>query len=461
MKLKNYFFMLAIFVYYASSAIAQGVAINTDGSDADASAMLDVSSTSKGLLLPRMTNDQRNSISNPAAGLMIFNTDVNILQFYNGSSWLNINLNSEPVATNVDFSGLLIDNQTLTGSYTYSDNESDTEGTSTFQWYRADDASGTNQIAISGETDITYVLTSDDVNKYISFEVTPIAQTGTTSGIPVKSAYQGSIINNAAPTASNVSISGDLNQGKILTGSYTYNDTDGDAEGSSTYQWYRADDASGTNQIAISGATDIIYLLTSDDLNKYISFEVTPIAQTGTATGSAVISSYQGSIATIDIGSYYQGGIVFYMDGNGGGLLCSITDMTSSPYGSYIITGASGSSVGDGQANTTAIINAEGGSGNYAAWYCGDYSYDGYSDWYLPSLGEVNLIYDNRSTINTTASQISGGSSISQFGNMWSSTESPSDKKNKARIVSLNSGVALDKDKSSSSGYHVRAVRSF
>jgi len=52
-----------------------------------ASALLDVSSTTRGLLPPRMTGVQRDAISSPAAGLMIYNTTTNKLNFYNGTAW--------------------------------------------------------------------------------------------------------------------------------------------------------------------------------------------------------------------------------------------------------------------------------------------------------------------------------------------------------------------------------------
>ena len=56
------------------------IGINNDGSTPDASAMLDVKSTLKGVLVPRMTIAQRDGISNPAKGLMVYCTDKN--QFY-------------------------------------------------------------------------------------------------------------------------------------------------------------------------------------------------------------------------------------------------------------------------------------------------------------------------------------------------------------------------------------------
>jgi hypothetical protein len=74
-------FMLLLF----SSALFAQVGINNDGSTPDPSAMLDVKSTSKGILVPRMTAEQRDAISNPAIGLLIFCTDNNQYYFNQGT----------------------------------------------------------------------------------------------------------------------------------------------------------------------------------------------------------------------------------------------------------------------------------------------------------------------------------------------------------------------------------------
>ncbi len=75
-------------VLLVRTTIGQGVAINTDGSAADASAMLDIKSTDDGILIPRMTQAERNSISSPATGLLIYQSDNTPgYYFYDGSSW--------------------------------------------------------------------------------------------------------------------------------------------------------------------------------------------------------------------------------------------------------------------------------------------------------------------------------------------------------------------------------------
>ncbi len=68
--------LVAAIVLMAAGSTFSQVAINTDGTSPDNSAMLDVKSTTKGMLAPRMTQAQRIAITSPAAGLMIFQTDV-------------------------------------------------------------------------------------------------------------------------------------------------------------------------------------------------------------------------------------------------------------------------------------------------------------------------------------------------------------------------------------------------
>ena len=61
--------------------------IGVGTSTPDASALFDLTSTTRGLLPPRMTTAQRDAISTPATGLVIFNTDLNLLEIFNGTLW--------------------------------------------------------------------------------------------------------------------------------------------------------------------------------------------------------------------------------------------------------------------------------------------------------------------------------------------------------------------------------------
>ncbi len=69
---------------------AQSVAINTDGSLPSSSAMLDVKSSSKGILIPRTSSSSRLAIVSPAKGLMIYDTTTSSFWYHNGSAWAEI-----------------------------------------------------------------------------------------------------------------------------------------------------------------------------------------------------------------------------------------------------------------------------------------------------------------------------------------------------------------------------------
>ncbi len=79
-----------IFLLNTAKLNGQSLSINTDGSTANASAMLDVKSTIKGVLIPRMTSAQRIAIASPATGLQVYDTDLNLLYFYNGAAWTGL-----------------------------------------------------------------------------------------------------------------------------------------------------------------------------------------------------------------------------------------------------------------------------------------------------------------------------------------------------------------------------------
>src|SRR5438045_267752 len=90
------YFLLLSFLAHSQSG---GVAINKTNTPADASAMLDVSSTSApylGMLIPRMSTTSRNSIAAPATGLMIYNTDCGINEYYTGTCWVSTGQNLRP-----------------------------------------------------------------------------------------------------------------------------------------------------------------------------------------------------------------------------------------------------------------------------------------------------------------------------------------------------------------------------
>jgi len=85
----SYCLLFVLFGFLSDSAYSQGAAVNTTGASADPSAILDLSSNNSGILIPRMTEAQKNSINTPATGLMIYQTDgATGFWYYDGNVWL-------------------------------------------------------------------------------------------------------------------------------------------------------------------------------------------------------------------------------------------------------------------------------------------------------------------------------------------------------------------------------------
>ncbi|MBI4648152.1 MAG: tail fiber protein [Bacteroidia bacterium] len=115
----------ALWFALSSPAQQKAVSINETGASPDNSAILDISSTAKGLLIPRMTSAQRNSISSPAEGLLIYNISRKSSEFYTGTEWAS----ATPAGTIIPYAGdtatvpagWLLCNGTAISRVTYSD----------------------------------------------------------------------------------------------------------------------------------------------------------------------------------------------------------------------------------------------------------------------------------------------------------------------------------------------------
>ena len=121
--------------------------------------------------------------------------------------------------------------------------------------------------------------------------------------------------------------------------------------------------------------------------------------------------------SVLEVGQQFGGGVIFYIDASGEhGLVAAEQDIgtTIKWANSFSNTNVSYSDVGKGSDNTTAIINLL-GSGSYAASACRELSANGYTDWFLPSKNELNLLNQKRELV--------GGFSIDYY---WSSSEQDS-----------------------------------
>jgi len=91
-------FLIAFTILFLGEAKAQiGIGTNTP----DASAILDITASAKGLIVPRMTTAERNSsILSPTAGLLIYNTTSSALELSNSSSqWINLDAGATTAVT--------------------------------------------------------------------------------------------------------------------------------------------------------------------------------------------------------------------------------------------------------------------------------------------------------------------------------------------------------------------------
>jgi len=77
-----------LFFFFSTKCFLQAVGISEVAITPDASCILELNSTTKGLLITRMTEAERDAIGSPAQGLIIYNTTSNLFNFYNGTTWL-------------------------------------------------------------------------------------------------------------------------------------------------------------------------------------------------------------------------------------------------------------------------------------------------------------------------------------------------------------------------------------
>ena len=319
--MKQIFTFLALVVFTATTYAQVGIGTTNPNT----SAALDITSTTKGLLMPRMTNAQRLAIVSPAAGLQVFVTDFDGgFMFYDGTKWGTLS-----------FTKTIPDAPTITGV-----------------------TSGNAEVTVS------YTAPSSD---------------------------GGSAITSYTATSSPGGITGTVSQ-------------------------------AGSGSITVLGLTNgVTYTFTVTATN---------------AIGTSVVSDDSNSVVPVApiVGDFYQGGVVFYIFqstdtgyvvGETHGLIAAVSDQIPGirwHNGTDFVIGTTGTVIGTGAVNTATIITAQGGlETSYAAGLARAYNGGGYTDWFLPSKDELNTMYTNRATINTTASANSGSNFTTNY--YWSSTE--------------------------------------
>ena len=332
MKTKTTLLSLLLVLIGLNTTNAQ-VGIGTTSPDASAS--LELQSTTKGFLPPRMDSDARNNINSPAEGLTIYNTDEKCLQWYDTNGWYD----GCSGATYGVITSLDCDNATNNGTLT------------------------NGQTAAGVDSEIAY--TGGNGLSYSDQEVNSTGVTGLTAT---------------------------LSAGNFATGA-----------GSLTYTITGTPASDGTASFAINIG-----------------------GQTCSLTRTVNQAPPQ------QVGDFRDGGVVFYIFQSGDpgyvagethGLVCAVENQSSgAEWGcnGTSISGAGSNGIGSGADNTSAILASCLQSG-IAAELCDNYTGGGYSDWFLPSKDELDLMYQNKTTIDATA----GANEGSGFGGVyyWSSTE--------------------------------------
>ena len=145
------------------------------------------------------------------------------------------------------------------------------------------------------------------------------------------------------------------------------------------------------------------------------------------------------------------GGIVFYDKGSYSDgwrfLEAAASDTATVIWGGYgTVLGGTSTGIGTGKANTEAIVNKL-GAGNYAAYVCYNWIFDGYDDWFLPSKDELNELYKQKDTVG-----------VFKGGGYWSSSESDS---SSAWGHGFHGGGQDRYYKDVDYSRHVRAIRAF
>jgi len=380
------------------------VGINTDGSQPDNSAMLDVKSTIKGLLIPRMTIANRDVISNPATGLLVFCTDNN--QYYTNKGTPSIP-NWIIIST---------------------------------QWLQNGDDIGysTGKVGIGTTSPVWQVDVTGDIN---------YSGTLRKNGVPVVTGVStvtaSSPLNSSGGATPNLTIlqSSSSQNGYLSSADWTTFNNKVSSQwttgGSSAIYYNGGSVGIGTSTPAASALVEI-----TSTSKGFLPPRMTTAqrdAITSPVAGLTIYNTskncnetYNGSSwvsNTHYIGESYGGGIVFYIYDNGqhGSIAATANQSTAIRWygGSNTNTRARADGVGAGLKNTSIIIANQGSvDGNtFAATVCNEYSVTvggvTYGDWYLPSKYELNLLYLQKAVVGGFANNYYWSSFEASATNAW------------------------------------------
>lgn len=383
--MRKLLFLLPVLLI-AQFCAAQNVGIGTNTPNANAA--LDISSSSKGLLVPRMDSVSRKNIA-ATNGLMVYDTTTKCFWYHDGARWVNM-----PPRGN------------STGDVLYWNGAA---------WAVLPAGQGGQYLTLTPGTLVPAwsAVSSSGGNNISTQNVTNVAPTTAVSG--------GSIVSDggAAITARGVVWSTSPNPTIALT--------------------TKTNDGSGIGNFT-SNLTGLTPAAT-----YYVRAYATNI--NGTSYGNQLSFA---TFSNFTIGQTYGGGKIFYIDGTGQhGLIVSPDDLSIGIQWNNLATNqtfANGLAIGTGTANTNTIITEQ-GVGSYAASLCRDfYNGGGFTDWFLPSLYELNQLFLRRTTLGIGTNTYWSSSEIDNY-NAWA--------------IDFSQPGPNQYSSSKWSGWTVRAVRKF
>jgi hypothetical protein len=163
--------------------------------------------------------------------------------------------------------------------------------------------------------------------------------------------------------------------------------------------------ANGVVTPVTAGTTTIIVATVDGGLTATCTVTVNPaLVAVGDSYGGGIVA-YLLVIGDTGYDANVQHGLIAATADQNGGAAIAWSNITNT------LVGTTGTAIGTGQTNTTAIVG-QGGCTSGAAWLCNDLTEGGYSDWYLPSKNELNKLYLNQVVI--------GGFAGDRY---WSSSE--------------------------------------
>ena len=409
----------------------------------ESSSTFDITSTTGGFLLPRMSNAERKLISNPAEGLQVYVTDYNngSLLIFDGSNWnvfsktIVVDDTTAPVITSTEIGTNLQENsgadQTI---YTITA----TDATEVASYSIAGNDAGLLSVdSSSGVVTLTADPDYENKNSY-SFTVTATDNSSNTSAATTVT-FSITNVDEVVPTITSGDTGTDIveNSGAVQT-IYTITATDTDGGTIASY----AIAGNDADLLSVDSSSGVVTLTADPDYETKSSYSFTVTATDNSSNTSAAtpvtFSITDLNEIVVELGDSYGGGIVFYLaptptdlDGDGvndTGLIYANSNYSTSKKwvnvswcgGCTSITTLS--AIGTGATNTTAIINGYGSGTATAAGFARAYNGGGFNDWFLPSTLEQDAL------INYFIEKYPASGGWSNWGGIrtahyWSSTQ--------------------------------------